>query len=457
MSPKNKFYTLAAAVIIVLLATTSYLTLFNSTHGGDLTPPVQAQQHFLEVTVSPQEAKLRPGQTQVFTAEVANAIGAVQYEWTARDASGNFTEYRLLQNGSEASFTFRSATEHVILLTVEAVDTAGGRGSADAVIRDPYSASNLYLDSLPSAATYIVEADGLGWYRMLNSSSGQLSMSSTNASAVMNSAFGHLSASTGGGVYVKNGVYTFSSSLVIGTSYTKLMGESLQTELKLGDSANKDLIVIAADVSDVQISNLHLNGNNANNAAGNIINSNTTGIRVDSCRIDYAAENCIKIYNEGEYAGLAWITDNSIDCADGSGIYFSGVYDSFIRGNDIGQNNIGIYLYASSANEINSNQIWGSVTNGISLMGSIATMITDNRIDHNKQNGISLLGSNDTTIADNRIYYNSQQASKQQLRWHIRLRLVRRRKTLPRHEYNRHWQQLPRHKQHAAARAIYRC
>jgi len=85
-----------------------------------------------------------------------------------------------------------------------------------------YTSEPLYLDALPSTATYTIETDGVGNYRAVRYD-GRVLWESTNASYTINSAINALT--SGGKIFIKAGEYGLAAPILIQRNGTSLIGE----------------------------------------------------------------------------------------------------------------------------------------------------------------------------------------------------------------------------------------
>jgi hypothetical protein len=199
--------------VICLLVVASSLSFYL---GRNFT--ASSSTHFIDVSISPSGVvKLGANQQQTFVARVLSVTsGTITFEWSVRDLSGNSSEYVLTQNGNEATFYFTVATQNVFELSVRVLVSKdgvfSGQGYSTVIVTDPYTIPNIYLDALPSTADYVIETDGLGWYRAI-SKTGQQVTSSTNCSDVFSTVKTALS--TGGMIHFGVGEFSLTSTLLI--------------------------------------------------------------------------------------------------------------------------------------------------------------------------------------------------------------------------------------------------
>lgn len=153
---------------------------------------------FLDISIQG-PTQLFVNQIGVFTANVANPTlvgfetGKFYYNWTARDLNNTILQIA----GSTKSVNFRIPSAcNGVYLNVVVWGEKSGRGSWQVWVQDPYANPDLFLDALPSVVSYVVQTDGLGWYRAVSGSTGQVITSSTNKTYVEQSV---LDALTNGG------------------------------------------------------------------------------------------------------------------------------------------------------------------------------------------------------------------------------------------------------------------
>ncbi len=223
-------------------------------------------------------------------------------------------------------------------------------------------------------------------------------------------------------VQIKGGTWTLSASVsILACSDLRISGEGrVTTKLKAANSLNDNVITIR-NSTHVTIEALTVDGNKANQVSGNGIDIGGTAgaycsnIIIDKVQVLSCKQSGILIADLGGlFTGILFVTNSMIDFNGDSGVG-AGIYlaapDCIITGNDIGQNNIGIAVYAGACT-ISNNHVWGSTTVGVGLFsGSWHTGVTDNRIDFNLHEGVYINNSNVFVVTGNRIYLNGQAAS----------------------------------------------
>jgi hypothetical protein len=225
--------------ILLVLAISGIFVVGNF---GGLHFTSEAHSEFVNVQIvhnSAFKGTIGVNQTQSFFANVTGVSGEALYNWTAKDLNGNFSEYELIYAGPSCSFRFLSATEHVFLLTCTVEDrlngTFNGQGSSSVTVRDPYTSAEVHLDAYPSTASYTVEGDGLGWYRAINCSTGEVSVSGTNATATIQYAIDHLTAGRNWKetIILKGDLGNVSNILL--SDFVKLVGVNAKMQLPSGE------------------------------------------------------------------------------------------------------------------------------------------------------------------------------------------------------------------------------
>ncbi|MBA7641705.1 hypothetical protein ES703_49390 [subsurface metagenome] len=267
---------------------------------------------------------------------------------------------------------------------------------------------------------------------------------------------------TGGEVFLLEGTYYITASTVM-PSNSSLIGSGAGTVLKIPDGHNANLdIIINSDTTGgndhIVVRNLKLDGNKANNTAGEqygtwftkVAPSGTTpGCKIVGCfaenfrncgiYIEYSknsiisGNHCSNNGLAGHYEGICLyecsnntIAGNLCQGNEGEGIYiYSTSLNNTISGNTcLGNNNgigldvstdnntiagntcqgnsvSGIYIRASSGNAIAGNTCQGNSYHGICLDASLNNTATGNTCLGNGYQGILINSSSDNTISGN--------------------------------------------------------
>jgi hypothetical protein len=249
-------------------------------------------------------------------------------------------------------------------------------------------------------ASYIVFQDG-SLTKMKNCTTGHLDFQSTNASAVIqyaldNGNFTFLKA----GEYVVDGL-TFTYPINDGHT---LKGEGrFNTILKLRDGANND-VINAYDVNKITISDLFIDGNNAENTVGNGIvfdapNYVQSYSTLERLAIWETPEDAIAI---GGYVLGVHMNDIEINAPNGTGIGLAG-QDATLNSIFIGSCGLsGISIYGSH-NQLVNIHVWGCGTleegdyDGIVIYGE-SNEFTNIESENNYRNGMIIFGCNNTFV-----------------------------------------------------------
>ncbi|MFA5365312.1 MAG: hypothetical protein WC325_09060 [Candidatus Bathyarchaeia archaeon] len=224
---KWKFST---AILVLALITVSFVLLYEL----QVQPYVAAQPSFIDVTIEG-KGKLGVNETGQYTAVINSQVSSqLSISWTVTPEDNKVS---LVVEGEGCSLTFLEATQEPYLLSVSVKDLVRGNlGSASKTVYDPYTSPSLYLSAFGAPYSYLIETDGLGWYRAVNGQTGAISWSSIDDDTVFTSVF----ATTPQFVYVKSGVYTVSLSIPAGTY---LFAENSTTGISyttIGDGARID-------------------------------------------------------------------------------------------------------------------------------------------------------------------------------------------------------------------------
>lgn len=179
----------------------------------------------LRVTPSNSLFKLGVNESVTFTAQALNGTGPFSYSWVVTGSSS----FSLLINdvlvdvkeglsldfvGESLTICYPKATEEFISVTCHVTDKNGFVGCLlqPFVVADPYTSPGYYFDAASSTATYIVQTDGLGWYRIIRGYTGAVTAYS-NPNDALSAAFSGCSGA--GSVYVCAGDYNGASATVL--------------------------------------------------------------------------------------------------------------------------------------------------------------------------------------------------------------------------------------------------
>ena len=240
--------------------------------------------------------------------------------------------------------------------------------------------------------------------------------STTSAQTVINSALSSLPAS-GGSVYLMEGTYVIDGSILIPDNVT-LTGAGAGTIIKLKNSINADInAIINSNTTtghDVTVSNIALDGNSANNSAGNQYGVVTSGMgSVASARQGVRILN-IAATGFRNYSFSLFNSQNSTlsgssstNASGGGSVYVFGTSASnIITGNTFVAGAYGIVM-SGAGTVISNNNIQFPTTSGIYVTSSLNT-ITGNYIAGSGgttlNNAIYLTGADSNTITGNTIY-----------------------------------------------------
>jgi hypothetical protein len=186
-------------ILVAALIAVSVFSVQNFTASN-----VAATPNFIEVSIEGKD-KLGVNETGQYLANVSSPVrGELSFSWSVTPQDGKTF---LVPDGGKCSLTFVEATEEAYLLSVSVKDLfVGNLGSASLLVVDPYTSPSLYLAGFGGAYNFKVEADGLGWFRVINGVTGSILYSGTSSSNAVGFALGNCT--SGGSVYVANGAYS---------------------------------------------------------------------------------------------------------------------------------------------------------------------------------------------------------------------------------------------------------
>ncbi len=217
----------------------------------------------------------------------------------------------------------------------------------------------------------------------------------------------------GGKVMLTEGTFTIASQVVL-PSDTVLQGQGSTSILKLRDShgSGVDILDVAASASDVQILDLQVDGNKANNAGQTAhaikVNAGASNIKIDNCSLVNCTGNGVRAKTgTGAVITNLVISHSYVNATDEHGIVFnwevekSSIYKCWI-GNTAANAN-GIWVGNSSTHlNIEGNTIDTPGDIGIELWtGCDFSTVRGNVVKDAGLMGISLDGSDWCTVVGN--------------------------------------------------------
>lgn len=217
----RKLISLFLIVIIMLSGVVVYQFCFPSVKGS-------SEYQNLGLLVSPDGKAFEIGvnQSKTFSVQALNGSEPFSYSWIIYP-SGNFNltvneiTYTvdagspILTYGSSLSLLFPHATQEYVSVQVKATDSNGVSGCLlqPFIVADPYTSPNYYFDASTASVSYIIQTDGLGWYRAIKGEDGSLYISSgSDPNTVFSSVFS--ACGNVGSVYVCDGNYAGASLVV---------------------------------------------------------------------------------------------------------------------------------------------------------------------------------------------------------------------------------------------------
>ena len=317
-------------------------------------------------------AKIGVNSPTIYTASIDNSYSnKLNYTWSITPKDNKTV---LSPIGETCNLTFVEATTEAYSLNCQAFDLViGNQGSGSLAVYDPYTSPNLFLGVYGASYSYLVETDGLGWYRAIDGKTGTAKYSSPNASYTINSAIENLTLSrTWKEKIVCLGNFELTAPILL-PSYFIL---EIQGKLSLASNSNVDVIensdIINGNTA-IEVRGGHIDGNQANQNAGCLIH--WQGVQdsvIEGTYLEDSYDSAIKIERPtGVLTETNRILNNRIrTSAHGYGIEVP--YDSLISDNYIDYNNLGgIYSFSTlgaGGLVISDNHLWGN-GNGIYLKG----------------------------------------------------------------------------------------
>jgi len=265
-------------------------------------------------------------------------------------------------------------------------------------------------------ASYIIFIDG-SIIKAQNGSTGNIDYQGSDAATVIQAAIDAMT--TGGKIFIKAGTYTINDSITIEDGIT-LEGEnyyngSLCTFLTLANGINKDVITSSSikRLEQVQIKNLTINANPANQSSGSAIKlySPYEGL-IENIWIQGAKDDGIEFLKAG--ADIVGTGTTIRNCHIGSCGQYGISNDAYTTDIDIDNcivweaGSFGIVVMGM--NYIRNSEVY-DCENGIFLNWSGNTTIEGCVIHLNNKIGISGFNCTDCIISGNVIMFNSQNTS----------------------------------------------
>src|SRR5208283_5316580 len=219
--------------------------------------------------------------------------------------------------------TLVSATTESYMLSVNVKENfVGTLGFASIIVYDPYTSSNLQLDTSTSIYSYTIQTNGFGWYEAINGATGQVFSQNTNSSTLFSNVAEDCPAD--GSIDVKSGIYTVATTWTMTSLNDVTLNFEPGAELVAANSLNNPVLFLNQCNNDT-VNGITINGNGANQNPGNGNLQSPQGILTADGSNDMI-ENSI-IYNARVFrvtisgdTGLTYTNDGVIN----STIYCSG-------------------------------------------------------------------------------------------------------------------------------------
>lgn len=233
-----------ASLVIVIVISSAFVVLGFFEEIGVLASSYTS----LDLKVSPEGSSFKLGvnESKSFVAEALNGTAPFTYTWTL-NPTGNFSlfinnELTQVSNasslqvvGSELTLSYPVASEEYVSVSCSVKDANGYSGQLlmPFIVADPYTSPGYKFDGSTASASWIAQADGLGWFRIMKGLDGSVvsAYTSTNPSTTLNGALAQ-----GGLLFITNGAYTGASLIVPATA--RIIAEPSVTGIKYASIAS---------------------------------------------------------------------------------------------------------------------------------------------------------------------------------------------------------------------------
>lgn len=227
----GKHERLISLTVISILALSLFVVLYNPDGGV-----VSANVDSYVVSVSG-PSKLFCGEVGEFVANVnSSCLDGLNYVWSISPCDGKTL---LVSDGAFCNLTFTVATGDYYVLNC----TVNDKWSGSIVVQDPYNQPDLYLGVYGQVYTYMVQSDGAGWYQAIDGVTGQVLLSSTDASYVEEMALGN---SSSGNVWLNEVSHDLSLSIPVGVAVVESVDGLERTFINSADRVT-GIIIISTD------------------------------------------------------------------------------------------------------------------------------------------------------------------------------------------------------------------
>jgi len=372
---------LTATFILILVSASLFATwAFAATLNGE------KESGNLDVEIMPRQAKLYPGQSQLFSVVLYNGTAPFTYRW---ESNGTY-----LASSPTVDFSFQTACEYTVL-SVCVTDSKGNIGFDSVFVYDPAFESRLRYFDASMPYSYLVESNGTHAF-MMNGTTHQMEASGIDQDQIINWALGNL---TVGRTWQETvwlmGNFTIDSPLRV-YSHTKIV---LACEIYLEANSDCNMIENAEwNAHDVVIAGSgRLFGDYENQNSGHGIYWRINGTNPDSqqypfsltispeeLRIHYIKQDGVHIDMLGSSGTFqVWIENLHTFSCRRYGIYWYCVYDSYLQESWIGGNAKNFYQLYCTSNHISDCYFGGGVSEEVMLAHWMrATHFTNCRWDN---------------------------------------------------------------------------
>ncbi|MDT8781949.1 MAG: right-handed parallel beta-helix repeat-containing protein [Candidatus Bathyarchaeota archaeon] len=367
------------------------------------------QHQVLGVAVSPicSTFKLGVNESEIFTASALNGTGPYSFSWEI-NPSANLTlevnnetlqlEDKLMVESESLTLCYHEATEDFVTITLFGTDKDGLTGqTAPFIVADPYTSPGYYFDASTSTISYIIQTDGLGWYRAINGETGAVEYSSTNAVEVVTQAEATLT--SGGHIHFGNGTFPSPTAMLVPTNdYITYSGEGIGQTI-IQQTATYSSLLYVNNFDYVSFYDMTIDGNGYVSSTAQLAYlRGGHNLRLERVELDVGSTtvsaSCLLLNGVSDYVYDVWIEECYFHNAGRFGIFaltpsVNNVYNVFISNNRISNGmtaEVGGYggIYVSAGNgkfTITNNILIQNGEYGIAALGTVGNIVSDNYIE----------------------------------------------------------------------------
>lgn len=400
MNSQTKVIAVLLSVVLILSSVIVYNNLVN----------VRADSDVLVLSVSPSGSSFKLGvnESKTFTVQALNGVGPYDLVWVVSPSNSGFNisvndkiylmDVPLSFNASTLTVSFPQATDEFVTVQARGVDANGLQGHSDSfIVADPYDSPGYYFDASTASVTYIVQADGLGWYRAVNGKTGAVEYSSTNAVEVVEQVESLLT--DGGHIHFGNGTFPAPTAMLVPThDYVTYSGEGIGQTI-IQQTASYSNLLYVNDFDYISFYDMTIDGNGYVSSTAQLAYlRGGHNLRLERVEIDVGSTSdsasCLLLNGVSDYVYDVWIEECYFHNAGRFGIFaltpsVYNVYNVFILNNRISNGmteEVGGYggIYVSAGNgkfTIKNNILIQNGEYGIAALGTEGNIVSSNYIE----------------------------------------------------------------------------